>query len=136
LGLIGNELNFSTAVFFILCFSGNQSPFNNEPLTVKAMQILHAITKTESGYTLKVWEPAEITIDRVRPFLWEINFNAATPDGFGFILEQINLLHQYQNENLKLVPFFSQNLTQLNLSQSFNEAMESDECITHGLCAQ
>ncbi len=99
------------------------------------MQILHAITKTESGYTLKVWEPAEITTNRVRPFLWEINFNAPTPDGFGFILEQINLLHQYQKDNLKIAPFFSQDLTQINFGQSFSAVMESDEAITQGLCA-
>ena len=44
------------------------------------MPILHVITKTASGYALRVWEPAETTADRVRPFLWEINLNAASVD--------------------------------------------------------
>jgi|GEM_PF-5425056 len=69
----------------------------------KSMQILHAITKTASGYTLKVWETAETTKDRVRPFLWEINLEAATTDEFKVVLEQIDLLHQCKSEKLEQV---------------------------------
>jgi hypothetical protein len=100
------------------------------------MPILHVITKTESGYALRVWEPAETTADRVRPFLWEINLNAASTDEFGLILEQLDLLHQCEDQKLEMVPLSSQDLTKINFSESFSEALESDDCITYGLSAQ
>jgi hypothetical protein len=100
------------------------------------MPILHVITKTESGYALRVWEPAETTVDRVRPFLWEINLNAASADEFGLILEQLDLLHKCEDRKLEIVPLSSQDLTKIKLSESFSEAIESDDCITVGLSAQ
>lgn len=99
------------------------------------MQILHAITKTDSGYTLKVWEPAELTKDRVRPFLWEINLSAATADAFELVLEQINLLHKSQIENPQMVPLSSQDLTKTDFGRRFGEAMASGECTTQWLCS-
>ncbi len=98
------------------------------------MQILHAITKTESGYSLKIWEPAEITQDRVRPFLWEINLNAETVDEFGIILEQISLLHKQQREQPQLTPLISQDVTKMDFGKRYGVAIETDECITDFLC--
>src|SRR3712207_3562805 len=100
------------------------------------MPILHVITKTESGYALRVWEPAETTIDRVRPFLWEINLNAASANEFGLILEQLDLLHKCEDRKLEIVPLSSQDLTEINFCDSWSEANESDDCITVGLSAQ
>lgn len=97
------------------------------------MQILHAITKTESGYAIKVWEPAEVTQDRVRPCLWEINFNASTADECGLVLEQISLLHKYPSKNSPKVPFPTQELTIINLGRNCSEAMESEDCPTQCL---
>lgn len=99
------------------------------------MQILHAITQTESGYTLKVWEPAAITKDRVRPFLWEINLSAATTDEFEFVLEQINLLHRYSSEMPELIPLSSQGLKKIEFGKNMRESIESDECTTSCLCS-
>lgn len=98
------------------------------------MQILHAITKTESGYSLKIWEPAEITENRVRPFLWEINLNAETIDEFGIVLEQISLLHKQQREQPQLAPLISPEVTKIDLGKRFSAAIETDECITDFLC--
>jgi hypothetical protein len=100
------------------------------------MPILHIITKTESGYALRVWEPAETTTDRVRPFLWEINLNATNADEFELILEQLDLLHKCEDEKLEILPLSSQDLTKINFSESFSEVVESDDCITYGLSAQ
>jgi hypothetical protein len=98
------------------------------------MQILHAITKTASGYTLKVWEPAQITKDRVRPFLWEINLTAATTDEFELVLEQINLLHKNHSENPEMLPLSSQALTKIDLGKGFGEVLRSGEGTTQCLC--
>jgi hypothetical protein len=103
-------------------------------IEVKAMQILHAITKTDSGYTLKVWEPAELTQDRVRPFLWEINLSAATAEAFELVLEQINVLHKSHSENPEIVPSPSPDLTKIDLGRGFGEVLESGECTTQWLC--
>ena len=94
------------------------------------MQILHAITQTESGYTLKVWEPAVITKDRVRPFLWEINLSAATTDEFELVLEQINLLHRYHTETSGIIPLPSHGLNRIDLGKQLSASVESDECTT------
>lgn len=98
------------------------------------MQILHAITKTESGYSLRIWEPAEITQDRVRPFLWEINLNAETIDEFGIVLEQINLLHRHQREQPQLAPLISRDVTKMDLGERYGLAIDTDECTTDFLC--
>jgi hypothetical protein len=99
------------------------------------MQILHAITQTESGYTLKVWEPAAITKDRVRPFLWEINLSAATTDEFELVLEQINFLHRYHTKTPGIIPLSSHGLNRIDLDKQLSESLESDECTTSCLCA-
>ncbi len=98
------------------------------------MQILHAITKTESGYTLKVWEPAELTKDRVRPFLWEINLSATSADEFPLVFEQINLLHQSHSQKAEMIPLSSQDVTQINFGRGFGEAITRGECTTQCLC--
>lgn len=98
------------------------------------MQILHAITQTESGYTLKVWEPAAVTKDRVRPFLWEMNLSAATTDEFEFVLEQINLLHTYHPETSRIIPLSSHGVNRIDLDKNLSESIESDECTTSCLC--
>lgn len=98
------------------------------------MQILHAITQTESGYTLKVWEPAAITKDRVRPFLWEMNLSAATTDEFEFVLEQINLLHTYHTESPGIIPLSSHGVNRIDIGNPLSESMESAECTTSCLC--
>lgn len=87
------------------------------------MQILHTITKTESGYTIKVWEPAETTKDRVRPFLWEMNLDAATADDCGLVLEQINLLYQDQSKSQKMASVSSQDLAKVDCGNNFSEAI-------------
>lgn len=98
------------------------------------MQILHAITQTESGYALKVWEPATITKDRVRPFLWEINLSAATTDEFELVLEQINLLHRSHPKTPGIIPLSSHGLNRIDLGNKLSESIESDECTTSCLC--
>lgn len=99
------------------------------------MPILHTITKTESGYALRVWEPAETTKDRVRPCLWEINLNAGTIDEFGVVLEQINRLHQYQSQKLEVVPsrmpLPSQDLTKIDFGKSKSETRGNGEPISY-----
>ena len=114
--------------------SVKQSNLKNERLLVKievkSMQILHTITKTESGYILKIWEPAELTKDRVRPFLWELNLSAATTEEFDLVLEQINLLHQYHSEALTMIPLLSPNLTTIGFGQGADEAIGHGECTT------
>jgi hypothetical protein len=87
------------------------------------MQILHTITKTESGYTIKVWEPAETTQDRVRPFLWEMNLDAATADECGLVLEQINLLYQDQSKKQEMASVSSQDLAKVDCGNNFSEAI-------------
>jgi hypothetical protein len=98
------------------------------------MQILHAITKSESGYTLKVWEPAQITKDRVRPFLWEINLTAATTEEFELVLEQINLLHENHSEKPEMLPLSSQPVTNIDFGKGFGEVLRSGEGTTQCLC--
>ena len=98
------------------------------------MQILHAITKTNSGYNLKVWEPAELTKDRVRPFLWEINLSAATADGIELVLQQINLMHQLHSQNAQMVALSSPDVTQIDLGRGFGEGIGNGECTTQCLC--
>jgi hypothetical protein len=109
-------------------------------LKVKPMPILHSITKTKSGYALRVWEPAETTKDRVRPCLWEINLNAPTIDEFGVVLEQINLLHEYQSQKLEVVPSLmplpSQDLTKIDLRKSKSESLGNAQPISDSTDSQ
>jgi hypothetical protein len=48
--------------------------------------INYSIEQTGNGYTLTIWEPAPLTGDRVKPFLFKANYIISSPlEAFGLL---------------------------------------------------
>ena len=54
--------------------------------------INYSIEQTGNGYTLTIWEPAPLTSDRVKPFVFKANYIISSP------LEAFGLLKLVQGE--------------------------------------
>lgn len=48
--------------------------------------INYSIEQTGNGYTLTIWEPAPLTSDRVKPFVFKANYIISSPiEAFGLL---------------------------------------------------
>jgi hypothetical protein len=48
--------------------------------------INYSIEQTGNGYTLTIWEPAPLTSDRVKPFVFKANYIISSPiEAYGLL---------------------------------------------------